>query len=137
LPILNVDGVALIEQGWEEHHKIDPKRKNMDSEMAPCKTSTSSLVDLGVDLNRNFAIDFGQIDDIVMYQSDSWADDAAGKAKLKGTDPCAYNFAGSKPFSEAETVNFKNFLTEKKNELAFVINVHSNGNAFIYPFNGR
>jgi murein tripeptide amidase MpaA len=31
LPILNVDGVALIEQGWEDHHKIDPKRKNMDS----------------------------------------------------------------------------------------------------------
>jgi hypothetical protein len=56
---------------------------------------------------------------------------------MKGDDPCAYNFAGKKPFSEAETVNYKNFLTSKKNELAFVINVHSNGNAFIYPFNGR
>ena len=47
------------------------------------------------------------------------------------------NYAGSKPFSEPETVAYKNFLTEHKNELDFVINVHSNGNAFIYPFNGR
>ena len=26
---------------------------------------------------------------------------------------------------------------EKQQELVFVLNVHSNGNAFIYPFNGR
>ena len=30
LPIFNVDGVAFIEKGWEENHKILPKRKNMD-----------------------------------------------------------------------------------------------------------
>jgi hypothetical protein len=28
-------------------------------------------------------------------------------------------------------------LTQKKSEIDFVINTHSNGNAFIYPFNGR
>jgi len=28
-------------------------------------------------------------------------------------------------------------LNERKDDLAFVLNVHSNGNSFIYPFNGR
>ena len=53
------------------------------------------------------------------------------------TDPCDYNFPGNTPFSEPETRAYKEFLTNNKNDLAFVINMHSNGNAFIYPFNGR
>jgi len=52
-------------------------------------------------------------------------------------NPCSTNFPGIKAFSEPETVAFKNFLTAQKSEMAFVINIHSNGNAFIYPFNGR
>jgi hypothetical protein len=52
-------------------------------------------------------------------------------------DPCVYNYAGPKPFSEPETQAYKNFLTQRKNDIQFVLNVHSNGNAFIYPFNGR
>lgn len=32
IPILNVDGVAFIEQGWNENHKIIPQRKNMDTQ---------------------------------------------------------------------------------------------------------
>ena len=39
--------------------------------------------------------------------------------------------------SEPETIAFKEFLTAHKKELDFVINTHSNGNSFIYPFNGR
>jgi len=31
VPILNVDGVALIERGWEKYHKIAPIRKNRDT----------------------------------------------------------------------------------------------------------
>ena len=52
-------------------------------------------------------------------------------------NPCSTNFPGINAFSEPETVAFKNFLTAHKSEMAFVINIHSNGNAFIYPFNGR
>jgi hypothetical protein len=55
----------------------------------------------------------------------------------KHENPCVYNFPGPMAFSEPETVAFKNFLTSKKDELVFVFNIHSNGNAFIYPFNGR
>ena len=134
IPILNVDGVALIEDGWNKDHKIIPQRKNLDKPDNCAATMESG--NTGVDLNRNFAIDFGQVDDIVSYQSDDWMMDAKDK-KDKKADPCIYNFPGTKPFSEPETIAFKNFLTEKQKELVFVLNVHSNGNAFIYPFNGR
>ena len=52
------------------------------------------------------------------------------------SNPCSTNFPGKEAFSEPETQAYKEFLTAHKNELAFVINIHSNGNAFIYPFNG-
>lgn len=64
IPILNVDGVAFIEKGWTEDHKIIPQRKNMDVQNG-CSLAQSG--DAGVDLNRNFAIDFGQVDDITKY----------------------------------------------------------------------
>ena len=41
VPILNVDGVALIEQGWEKDHKIIPVRKNRDPVMAGGSDSKS------------------------------------------------------------------------------------------------
>jgi hypothetical protein len=47
------------------------------------------------------------------------------------------NYPGPKGASEPETVAFENFLAAHKKELDFVVNTHSNGNAFIYPFNGR
>ena len=31
----------------------------------------------------------------------------------------------------------RDFLASKKEELRFVINFHSNGNSFMWPFNGR
>ena len=86
-----------------------------------------------MDLNRQFGVDFGQIDNKLNFKNpDDW-----GGMLAQTEDPCNLNFVGSQPFSEPETVAFKNFLTEHKKELAFVLNVHSNGNAFIYPFNGR
>jgi len=69
LPIFNVDGVALIEKNWPDTHKIVPDRKNMDSKYSAfeCKGTSNEKVgvDYGVDLNRNFGIDFGQVDDIL------------------------------------------------------------------------
>ena len=52
-------------------------------------------------------------------------------------DPCSYNFPGYTPFSEPESLAYRNFVEKNQKELAFVVNMHSNGNAFIYPFNGR
>lgn len=64
MPIFNVDGSAFIEQGWVQNHKIPPKRKNTNSQF---KCAVGLDVDGGVDLNRNFGVDFGQIDDIVNF----------------------------------------------------------------------
>ena len=132
VPIFNVDGVALIEDQWVKTHKIVGDRKNMDNKVAGCSLGQ---VDSGVDINRNFGIDFGQVDDILQYQEDEWLEKKADKKR--GADPCSTNYPGPAAFSEPETMAYKNFLTQRKDELAFVINMHSNGNAFIYPFNGR
>ena len=42
VPILNVDGVALIEEGWNKNHKIIPIRKNRDSNV-PTSEEKQSL----------------------------------------------------------------------------------------------
>jgi len=112
MPILNVDGVAMIEDKWKETHKIIPHRKSAD------KTETGNCLhpdeDIGVDLNRNFGVDFGQVDEIVKYQAQNYAemDDLKGKDPLKIT-PCEYNYPGPKAFSEPETQAYKNFLTQR------------------------
>ena len=67
IPILNVDGVAAIEEGWEKDHKILAQRKNMDTEKGHCSGGLNDE-SVGVDLNRNFAVDFGQIDEMADYQ---------------------------------------------------------------------
>jgi len=64
-----------------------------------------------------------------------------GLEKLADADrihnECSTFFPGPSAFSEPETQAFRSFLNERKDDLAFVLNVHSNGNSFIYPFNGR
>lgn len=131
MPIYNVDGVADIEANWLKFGTILPRRKNMD----PGCVSGGS--DVGVDLNRNFAVDFGQVDDIVQYGQDSWLENKADSAAQRSKNPCSTNFPGTQALSEPETKAFSSFLTAHQKELAFIINIHSNGNAFIYPFNGR
>ena len=51
MPIFNVDGVNFIEENWLKTKQITPKRKNMHVQDSSC--------DDGVDLNRQFEIDFG------------------------------------------------------------------------------
>lgn len=133
MPVLNVDGVALIEKDWTSDHKLTARRKNMDFKNG-CTPDMG-----GVDLNRNFPIDFGQVDNSqtqYLSDTDEWLE---GKVKVKKQepDPCSTNYPGPAGFSESETQAYKNFLTAHQKEMAFVINMHSNGNAFIYPFNGR
>lgn len=59
MPIVNVDGVAMIEEFWKKDGEIIPRRKNMSKTSSKCKDST---VEVGVDLNRNFAVNFGEVD---------------------------------------------------------------------------
>ena len=95
-PILNVDGVAKIEEGWEKNHKILPHRKNNDDQNSLCQKNNPDE-NVGVDINRNFGVDFGQVDEIVKYQVQNYNQlddmDPSKKDPMK-PDPCDYNYPG-------------------------------------------
>jgi len=103
LPILNVDGVALIEQQHQDDGKIQAimdKRKNMGpagiggedgkqscliqhsdgKEFQKCFDCPGKMQ--GTDLNRNYGIDW---------------------TLNKQLDPCSETYPGKEPFSEKET----------------------------------
>ena len=42
-------------------------RKNMNQKYGACDKQGGGGLDIGVDLNRNFGVDFGQVDDILKY----------------------------------------------------------------------
>lgn len=67
MPILNVDGVAFIEKNWKESGKFIDDRKNMNWQYGSCDKAGGGGNDIGVDLNRNFGVDFGQVDDILKF----------------------------------------------------------------------
>lgn len=52
-------------------------------------------------------------------------------------NPCSEFYPGKKAFSEKESQAIKAFMDAHKDEVKFVINFHSNGNSFMWPFNGR
>ena len=80
----------------------------------------------GSDLNRNYGVDWK-----INY------DRAEGHWQGSAKDPCSEFFPGPHAFSEKETQAVRDFLESKKSELRFVVNFHSNGNTFMWPFNGR
>jgi len=54
IPVINVDGFALVEEKWNSDHIIINKRKNMNPQnLGSCMEENS-----GVDLNRNFGVDW-------------------------------------------------------------------------------
>ena len=115
IPIINVDGANLVEEKWNTEHKILNKRKNMNPEyLAICGEENS-----GVDLNRNYGTDW------------------APQRSKNTTELCGDFWPGDTPFSEPETKAMKDFVAKNKNELKFIINCHTSGNEFIWPFNGR
>ena len=67
MPVFNVDGVNFIEQQWLSTGKFVDDRKNMNQAYGACDKSGGGGLDIGVDLNRNFAVDFGQVDDILKF----------------------------------------------------------------------
>jgi hypothetical protein len=70
MPVYNIDGLAYIEKKWLEDHKIPEKRKNMDAAFGPCKKDQDKFASMGVDLNRNFDVDFGYVDEITLFQTE-------------------------------------------------------------------
>ena len=83
-----------------------------------------------MDLNRNYAIDFGVGEKTQV-----------GLTEKNMYDPCADEcgecYRGPAPFSEPESRAMRDFLISHKSEIKFVSNFHSFGNMWIYPFNGK
>ena len=115
VPIVNVDGGALVEQGWVEDHKILNKRKNMN----PSNSGTCGEENSGVDLNRNWGIDW-----------------APANVKNK-TELCGDFWPGDEAFSEPESRALRDFISANRGEIKFVINCHTSGNEFIWPYNAK
>ena len=79
--------------------------------------------DAGVDLNRNYGMDWGVFE--------------ASGDKDQSSDPCGESYKGKSAFSEKETQALRDFIDQNQAFLKFVINIHSNGNSYIFPYNGR
>ena len=130
VPVVNADGLAMIEADFPKTKKVLKKRKNQnpDAQYTADKNHTKCAPeDAGVDLNRNYGVDWG-----------------VGNRKEFGHgiedechDPCGECYRGTAAFSEKETQAMKKFIEDNKQQLKFVINFHSNGNSWIYPYNGR
>lgn len=104
----------MVEEHWLSEHKILNKRKNMNPNLAMCGDENN-----GVDLNRNWGVDW-QMENVANH-----------------TELCGDFWPGAEAFSEPESRALRDFIGSKKNELKFIINCHTSGNEFIWPFNGR
>lgn len=112
IPVVNVDSHFLISEsfGKSDFSDFKEKRKNMNSQV--CKDG--SLVNQGVDLNRNYGFHYGE---------DSG-----------DNEECSETFRGVNAFSEPETRAVRDFL-EKEKSVVSAMNFHSYGNMWIHPFN--
>lgn len=134
LPMINPDGLALIEEVFEDKHEILKKRKNQSPDAKRSNTYTQYEClpeDAGVDLNRNWGVSFNVSDQA--YQVGL----AKGTLSDDCGDPCGECYRGAEPFSEPETRAVRDFLVSHKDEIKFVSNTHSFGNMWIYPYNGE
>lgn len=113
IPTVNVDGAALVEEHWGSEKKILNKRKNMNPNLDMCGDENS-----GVDLNRNWGIDWQALD------------------SKNHTELCGDYWPGAEAFSEPESKALRDFIAAERNTIKFVINCHTSGNQFIWPFNG-
>lgn len=111
LPMVNVDGYALISDIYDKSGIFEMVRKNRRKESDCIGTS------IGVDLNRNYGY--------------KWGYDDIGSTSRQ----CEEDYRGVSPFSEPETLAVKNFMTSKNKNIKIAINFHTWGNLFIIPFN--
>ena len=95
LPVVNPDGMAFIEKEFPKNQKISIKRKNMNPDatfdMKGKKKIECSPEQTGVDLNRNYGVDFG-----VDTRLGSETEDECHEV-------CSECYRGTEAFSEKET----------------------------------
>lgn len=107
VPVVNADGLALIEEEFGKTKKVIKKRKNQNPDAVESigKNKTKCAPeDSGVDLNRNYGVDWGN-----------------GNRKNYGhgeedecADPCGDCYRGTSAFSEKETQTMKKFIEDNK-----------------------
>lgn len=115
IPVVNVDGSAIILEHYLETGELLIKRKNADRQFeAKFNVTCDQKWQQGVDINRNYGYLFGND---------------------KG--PCDESFAGPHAFSEPETKSMRSMLTKYQNEIKFVYNFHAFGPMWIWPYNGE
>lgn len=68
IPVVNVDGLAKIESEWVANKQIYAQRKNMDTRGCN-RSQLDQDIGGGVDINRNFGVDWGQVDEMQFIQS--------------------------------------------------------------------
>lgn len=112
IPIVNLDSYKYIAQNWRGQHAQEVLMIRKNRNISPVCTEFTG----GVDLNRNYSFMFG------LNESGS------------SGNPCEEDFRGSHPFSEPETLTIKNFVENHPN-IVTGINMHTYGNAWIFPFN--
>ena len=115
IPVINADGSALVERHWKSDKVILNKRKNNN----PKYRGSCSEEDVGTDLNRNYGIDWTPLN------------------STNHTELCGDYWPGDEAFSEPETRAFRDFVAQHKQDIKFIINCHTSGNQFVWPFNGR
>ncbi|XP_037963202.1 carboxypeptidase B isoform X3 [Plutella xylostella] len=102
IPVLNPDGYEF------SHVKDRLWRKNR-------RPFGTTVVQYGVDLNRNFGIAFGTV----------------GTTK---SDPSDDTFCGPKPFSELESWAMAEFMKNVGNDTDYYISIHSYGQLVVLPY---
>lgn len=69
---------------------------------------------IGVDLNRNWDYEWG--------------------GEGASSDPCKIDYAGPKPFSENETMAFRDWMSDKKDRVVLYLNFHAYGQLWMTPY---
>lgn len=114
VPFVNVDSYIYINKHFEGPNCENIKMIRKNRHVVPSACSEDWLG--GVDLNRNYDMKF--------------AADESGSS----SDPCQEDFRGAQPFSEPETQAIRNYV-ESHPTIVSDVNIHTFGNAWIYPYN--
>jgi hypothetical protein len=114
IPFINTDGSYAIFEHYQKTGELMLKRKNNNFKYEAEYNVTCDEYTRGVDINRNYAVHFGNDD-----------------------GPCGESFPGSHPFSEPETKAMRALLYKHQDQIKFVYNFHAYGPMYIWPYNGE
>ncbi len=116
VPVVNVDGYVKTWEGKDNSdNRFWRKNRNPSSKgSASCGTGAASLSYFGVDLNRNFDIEWEH-------------------ASQDG-DPCSETFRGDAAFSEYESANVRDYATYIRHWLIAFTSIHTFGQLILMPW---